>query len=139
MERITHDRLVLYFEECYFDGYEKSVDAKCYVLYDELEREYFICGSRLTSDEEYYGDFKFYCKSKKDVLDYLSFILNVNESNINYGLYNFEDLFDTHEMVDFYVLDECMDENSEIAVYLDMKFKYNRVKKLLRLLKKVRY
>jgi hypothetical protein len=132
---VTQDRLVLYLEEV-CDG---EVDTRCYVLYDEIEREYFVCGSRLDSDSVRYGEFKFYCKSKRDLLHYLEFVLNVEHGSLTFGLYNYADLFYNHEVVDYNVLEEGRTLLNEITMYLDMTYDYKQIKRLLKMLKSLRY
>ena len=61
MTSTANDRLVLYIEECYYENSKMNVDTMCYILYDEVEQEYFITGQRLSISREVYSEFKFYC------------------------------------------------------------------------------
>lgn len=142
IDYIKRDRLVFYIQEDLKNHITNCVetDSKCYVLYDELAKEYFICGSRIKTCETEYSDFKFYCKSKETVLDYLTFILNPNNSNVSYGLYNFPDLFvDDDTVVDYYTLEYQRQDENEIALYLEMDFQKPQIRNLLRMLKEIRY
>jgi hypothetical protein len=138
---IENDRLVLYVEEsCDNESGKQDIDMRCYILYDEYEGEYYICGSRKKTPDECYGDFKFFCKSKQSLMDYMAFILNVNDSKVRYGLFNYTKLFeDSSSYQDFDTLENSKLECSEIAFYYESQFKYKHVKKLLDMLKNVRY
>jgi len=141
IDYVKSDRLVFYIQED-FTNYttgKVETDAKCYVLYDELEDEYFICGSRVKSRELEYSDFKFYCKSKETVVDYLAFVLNPVDSNVSYGLYNFPDLFVNNDVVDYQTLEYQRQDENEIALYLEMSFRRRPIRNLLRMLKEIRY
>ena len=135
----TNDRLVLYIEECYYENSKMNVDTRCYILYDELEEEYFVTGNRLSTSREVYAEFKFYCKSRQNLLNYLSIILNTGETVLNYGLFNYKDLFYNNDMVDFQILNESRDDDCEIAFYFEADYSFTRMKKLLTTLKYVRY
>ena len=131
----TQDRLVLYLEEVY-DG---EPDAKCYVVFDETEKEYFVCGSRLDVNNQTYGDYKFYCYSEHVLLDYLQFVLNADSSMLNYGLYNYQDIFSDTNMIDYSFLDTHRTVQNEIVVYVESNFKKKQLAKILVMLRKIRY
>jgi hypothetical protein len=132
---IQHDRLVLYLEEVY-DG---EPDAKCYVVYDEVEKEYFVCGSRLDVNNQTYGNYKFYCYSERVLLDYLQFVLNADSSLLTYGLYNYQDIFSDTDMIDYTILESKRSIQNEIVVYVESEFKKKQLAKLLVMLRKMRY
>lgn len=138
---IKRDRLVFYIQEDFanYSTDKIETDTKCYVLYDEVEDEYFICGSRVKSKELEYSDFKFYCKSKETVIDYLAFVLNPVDSNVSYGLYNFPDLFVNNDVVDYQTLEYQRQDENEITIYLEMVFRRRPIRNLLRMLKEIRY
>jgi len=130
------NRLVLYIEEVY----KNSTDMKCYIIYDEAEEEYFMCGSRKKKGESQYGDFKLFCKSKYNALDFISFIMNVKESDLNYGLFNYSNLSSIDNSgVDFDVLENMRLSCSEVAFYQEMDYNCVEMIKILNMLKKVRY
>ena len=108
-------------------------------MYDEVEDEYFICGSRVKTLETEYSDFKFYCKSRETVVEYLAFVLNPVDSNVSYGLYNFPDLFVNNNVIDYQTLEYQRQDENEIAVYLEMAFRRRPIRNLLRMLKEIRY
>jgi len=142
IDYIKRDRLVFYIQEDFTNYTTNKIetDAKCYILYDEVEDEYFICGSRVRSMETEYSDFKFYCKSKETVVEYLTFILNPVDSNVSYGLYNFPDLFvNDDDVVDYQTLEYQRQDENEIALYLEMPFRKRPIRNLLRMLKEIRY
>jgi hypothetical protein len=132
------DRLVLYIEEDYYG----KKDASCYVLYDYVEREYFICGARLDERKTTYSKFHFYCKSIESLLDYIAFIMNARDSRITYGLINYNNIFKNTELMDFDAFDKRrveINENNEIAVYVNMDFNKKQIRRLLGVLRDVRY
>ena len=141
IDYIKRDRLVFYIQEDFTNYTTNKVetDAKCYILYDEVDDEYFICGSRVRSMETEYSDFKFFCKSKETVVEYLTFILNPVDSNVSYGLYNFPDLFVNNDTVDYQTLEYQRQDENEIALYLEMPFRKRPIRNLLRMLKEIRY
>lgn len=135
----TGDRLVLYIEETDYNNSKIEVDTRCYILFDELEQEYFVCGSRMTSENNPYAEFKFYCKSRHDLYEYLSFVMNFSEHEVNVGFFNYVDLFENHDKVDFNVLNNARSEDHEIAFYFGTNLKRRNMISLLSSLKYVRY
>ena len=135
-ELIENDRLVLYMEEiCEFSG----KDMHCYILFDEVEQEYFITGSRRKNKNESYGNFKFYCKSKQSLIYYLSFIMDSEDCTINYGLFNYVNLFDSQNYITFNSLENSRISCSELAFYTEMPFNSYSIRQLLTTLQQVRY
>ena len=128
----AHDKLVLHFED-------ECKDTYCYVLYDFVEREYFICGARTNLLNEQYCPINFYCKSKTTVLEYLKFTFDVAFSRLTYGLYNFYNIFGDTDNVDLEVLNIKRTNQTEITVYVGTDFKSKTVYNLLKMLKKIRY
>ncbi len=130
-----HDKLVLYFEE-ETDGHK---DTACYVLYDLTEQEYFVCGSRHDERGTQYAKFHYYCRSAQTVMDYISFILNSRFSKITYGLYNYHNIFEHHNMVNYDVLEGKRCTENEVAIYLNMEFSKKSIRKILTMLREIRY
>lgn len=131
----TKDKLVLYLEER-FNGRK---DSYCYVAYDHTEKEFFICGARATINNTRYGEYHFYCKSTKTLLNYLEFVLNVTCSNLTYGLYAFKNIFEFTDCVNLDLMEIKSQDHNEIAMYADMDYDRSSIKKNLRMLKEVRY
>jgi Zn-finger protein len=131
----AHDKLVLFIEEKY-DG---IVDMSCYVLYDASDREYFVCGIRSDNVEFKYAPFHFFCKSTRTILSYLKFITNANDSRLTYGLFNFNNIFENVEYINYERLEAKRSDLNEIAVYVDMEFNKKQMMELLIILKEVRY
>jgi hypothetical protein len=144
----TNDTLVLCFEEVDCDT--KNIDMVCYVLYDQTEREYYICGKRqdATNNKKktiaVYNDFKFYCKSSKHVIKMLKSIMDTENNGVNHVMYNYKDIYYDddcveHEYLDYNTLYESQDDQKEICAYDGIEFKKSYVKDLLTTLKHVRY
>ena len=139
------NKLVIYIEE----KYENVKDMSCYVLYDETEKEYFVCGSRRDEAMVNYAQFHFYCKSRDTLVNFIAFIVNARgkspfTSLITYGLYSY-DIFgsdDEHEMsqfVSYSRLDKYRSDTNEIALYVDMTFNRGKIHDLLNIIREVRY
>jgi len=137
------NKLVIYIEE----KYEDVKDMTCYILYDEIQKEYFVCGSRRDEAMVNYAQFHFYCKSRDTLVNYIAFIVNARGSCISlitYGLYSY-DIFgsaDEHEMsqfVSYSRLDKYRSDTNELALYVDMSFSSAKIHELLNIIREVRY
>ena len=150
----THDKLVAHFEEFVY-GSKESI-MSCYVLYDHCDKEYYICGKRSATcgvmynvnNPEYnvneYNDFKFFCKSSKDMLNMLKCIMNVSCNDVNMTIYNYKNIFIDDEgveldYIDYNALQYSNISQKEIITYDNTRFNECLVKAMLRMLKKVRY
>jgi len=143
----TNDRLVLCFEEVECDTGE--IDMVCFVLYDPVEKEYFICGKRYDVYDgnkciAEYGDYKFFCKSKTQVAEFLKSAMDIKNNKINQVLYNYKDIFydengEEYEYLDFDVLITNKNQMKEVSAYDGLTFNKNRVITLLKMIKHVRY
>jgi hypothetical protein len=136
---VENDRNVLYIEELYENSDPNKFDMRCYVIYDETQGEYFVTGSRRLHMYETYGNFKFYCKSKTTLTEYLGFIVNSQQSKINYGLFNCVNLFNERDYVTFDTLENARINCAELAFYMGMSFKPTKIQTLLKILEQVRY
>jgi hypothetical protein len=136
---VENDRNVLYIEELYDNTNTNKFDMRCYVIYDETQDEYFVTGSRRLHMYETYGNFKFYCKSKTTLTEYLGFIMNSQQSKINYGLFNCVNLFNERDYVTFDTLENARINCAELAFYMGMSFKPKKIQTLLKILEQVRY
>jgi len=131
------DKLILTLEEV-----SKTTDdvlMKCYVAYDHNESEYFVCGKRQGDGFE---DFKFYCKSRKDLTAFLRYTLSdestTGDTTLSHVLYSYKDLCEQY-YVDYWVLYDQEDTNTEISGFNDATFSRNWLSPLLKMLKYVRY
>ena len=135
-------KLVLFIEEHYYNFTKKddTIDSTCYVVYDDMEKEYFVCGSRVSDEHnKMFGEYHFYCKSRSVLLNFLSFVFKTGESNINYGIYNYTNIFDKTERVDYQFLNEHREYENEIALYEEMPYRRSKMNDLLKMIKYVRY
>jgi hypothetical protein len=136
------DKLILKLEE--IDEESDSVKLTCYVAYDHNEEEYFICGKRISDKEEgeegEEGDFKFYCKTRKNTMYFLKYLFSSPDEtgNMNHVLYNYKYLED-HECVDYWVLNEQEDSRCELSGYDGARYSKSWLSPLLKTLKYVRY
>lgn len=151
---LTHDKLVAHFEE--FEYATSNSVMTCYVLYDHCDKEYYICGKRAATcavvysdplpayDATEYNDFKFFCKSSKDMVNMLKLIMNVSCNDVNMTMYNYKDIFIDDDGVELDYIDyntlQCSNvSQKEIISYDNTKFNEGIAKTMLRMLKKVRY
>ena len=146
------DKLVLYFQEDRSELHEESSEIRCYILYDDNEKEYFITGKKNDVNSEC---FKFYCKKRRDVYTFLTSLID-NYSNFNLTLYNFSNIYSNAQLhlgeqyLDYNCLDSDLENDlNEIVNFTNCKIDFSNmssseedVKRLLtflKLLKVVRY
>ena len=68
--------------------------------------------------------------------------MNARDSRITYGLINHNNIFKNTELMDFDAFEKRRvesNENNEIAVYVNMDFSKNQIRRLLGVLRDVRY
>ena len=146
---LCYDNLVLKLEEVDSD-LDKRVLTSCYVAYDHNESEYYVCGKKHGKRGGVgWEDFKFYCKKRKHMVEFLRYIigdLSVSTSpKINHILYNYKNLDlngekeHNKDFIDYYVLEEQEDINSELAGYDGVRFNKRWLLPLLKMLKNIRY
>jgi hypothetical protein len=131
-----NDNLVLYIEE--LDD-KSIVDMQIFVIFDKNEEEFYITGLRNCPKLLEFTQFKFYCKTVKQVKNYLLSIVE-HENKINYTLYNFPNIYDESD-IDFYTFKSRRTKKSEIIGYDHIncnKFQ-EKIISLLCSLKYVRY
>ena len=141
------------------DDRSQFIDMKCYVMYDKIAHEYFICGQRCpyTKNSHDASEFNFYCKSSKRLVSFLRYVLGSGENKINHILYNCSNMFevgtdDSHntdehyDYVDFDVLENKCGRLNELAGYDMSEFSElescdsaSKLKQLIKMLKHVRY
>ena len=98
------DKLVLYIEEV--DSDANTSDMRCFIMFDEYEKEYLINGMRRGPFVE--GcEHRFYCKKRKNLLNYFKSILDpknevkiilYNYSNTNNNIINQLNFKDLHSL-----------------------------------------
>ena len=135
MSDFKNDKLVFYFEE---KNEDSKIDMQIFTVFDEYEQEYYITGVR-NSKKTVYNQFKFYCKTPNQVVDYISSIID-DSAKINYTLYNFSNLWDD-ENIDYSLLEERKQVEDEIVGYDEISYKkfMRNLKPMLKNLKNVRY
>jgi hypothetical protein len=137
------DKLILKLEEV--SKTTGDVIMKCFVAYDHNESEYFVCGKSQIADEfdsRVPEDFNFYCKSRKNLTLFLRYTLSdeacTADTTLNHVLYNYKDL-EEQDYVDYWMLEDQEDSNSEISGFNDATFSRSWLTPLLKTLKYVRY
>jgi len=130
------DKLVLYIEE--LDD-KSIVDMQIFVIFDENEQEFYITGVRNRRKLIEINQFKFYCKSIKQVANYVLSIID-SENKINYTLYNFPNIYDESD-IDYYTFKSRRTKENEIIGYDSISYiKFEKkITTLLSNLKYVRY
>jgi hypothetical protein len=130
------DKLVLYIEEV---DDKSIIDMQIFVIFDENEEEFYITGLRNCPKLIEFNQFKFYCKTMKQVKNYLLSIID-DENKINYTLYNFPNIYDESD-IDYYTFKARRTKKNEIIGYDRIscsKFE-EKIISLLSNLKYVRY
>jgi hypothetical protein len=132
-DNFQHDKLAIYIEEIC----DNEIDMRLYILYDEYEKEYYITGLRKNSSAK---QFKFYCKSKSHVYNFIETILHPF-SNINIIMYNISNLYDNIDFIDFFTLNDKSENCKELVGYNDINYSKNikTIIKFIKNLKHVRY
>ena len=136
MTEFKSDKLVLYIEE--LDD-KSIVDMQIFVIFDENEDEFYITGLRNCPKLIEFNQFKFYCKTIKQVKNYLLSIID-DQHKINYTLYNFANIYDESD-IDYYTFKARKTKKNEIMGYdciMYSKFE-EKIISLLSNLKFVRY
>jgi hypothetical protein len=133
MTEFQNDNLVLYIEEV---DDKKIVDMQIFVLFDKNEEEFYITGVRNCPKLTEFNQFKFYCKTIKQVANYLLSIVD-DENKINYTLYNFSNIYDESD-IDYYTFKYRRAKKNEIIGYDHIS--YNKFEeKLVSLLCNLKY
>ena len=125
-------------------------DCTCFVLYDEVENEYFLCGKRtyvnLEEDQEDddYFSFKFFCKSRSSVINMLASVLDVNNNTVNVELYNYTDIYTKEDGTEYKYLDydalmDNYDVRKELMRFDEIEFDEVSIRQMLKMIKRVRY
>ena len=133
------DKLVLYIEE--IDCDTNTSDMRCFIMFDDFEKEYLINGLRR-------GPFvagcehTFYCKKRKNVLNYLKSILDP-KNEVKIILYNYSNISNELNQLNFKELYSLTNNKKEIVGYDGVKLmdptSWNYVNMQLKNLKFVRY
>lgn len=134
MTKVSSDCLVLKIEE-HVDG---ELDTTLFVLYDNNEDAYLVRGKR----SDVFGKpssvpYSFYCNYASELIDFISFVI-CKKSKISYTLYNYDDLPNNSDEIDFEYLKELDGDNAyELAGYDNQKFNKKEILKFLRMLRNV--
>jgi hypothetical protein len=134
MTKETSDCLVIKIEEV-FDG---DIDMILFILYDNNEEYYLVTGKRNYKNENPQPiPYKFYCKYANELIDFISIVICKN-SKINYTLYNYDDLPNNTDEIDFNYLNN-LDNNIayELSGYDNQNYNKKTIMKYLRILKNV--
>ena len=160
LDCVTRDKLVLCLYTLNMNKVleDDATDCTCFVLYDEMEGEYFLCGKRtyvnLEEDEssennedkedQDYFSFKFFCKSRQSVIDMLASVLDVNNNSVNVEMYNYTDMYTKedgteYEYLDYEALMDNYDVRKELMRCEEVEFDEVSIKHMLKMIKNVRY
>uniref|UniRef100_A0A6C0ES86 Uncharacterized protein n=1 Tax=viral metagenome TaxID=1070528 RepID=A0A6C0ES86_9ZZZZ len=128
-----NDNLILYIEEV---DDKSIVDMQIFVLFDKNEEEFYITGVRNCPKLIEFNQFKFYCKTVKQVANYILSIVD-DENKINYTLYNFPNIYDESD-IDYYTFKSRRSKTNEIIGY--DRISYNKFEeKIISLLSNLKY
>jgi len=131
--KFQNDKLVLYIEE--LDD-KSIVDMQIFVIFDENEQEFYITGLRNCPKLIEFTQFKFYCKTVKQVANYILSIID-HENKFSYTLYNFPNIYDESD-IDYYTFKARRTKKNEIIGY--DRISYNKFEeKIISVLSNLKY
>jgi hypothetical protein len=134
MAMFSTDCLVLKIEE-HVDG---DLDTTLFILYDNAEESFLVRGKR----SDVFGKpqsvpYSFYCKYASELIDFISFVI-CKKSKISYTLYNYDDLPNNSDDIDFEYLKELDGDRAyELAGYDNQNFSKKQILQYLRMLRNV--
>jgi hypothetical protein len=134
MANVSTDCLVLKIEE-HING---DLDTTLFILYDVNEETYILKGKR----GEIFGKpnpvpYSFHCKYASELIDFIGFVI-CKKSKISYTLYNYDDLPNDPDDIDFEYLKELDGDIAyELAGYDNQTFNRKEILKFLRMLRNV--
>jgi len=134
MTKISTDCLVLKIEE-YIDN---ELDTTLFLLYDYYQETYLVKGKR----SDVIGKpetipYSFYCNCASELVDFINFVI-CKKSKINYTLYNYDDLPNNSDDINYQYLKELDgDKEYELAGYDNQKYNKKDILKFLRMLRNV--
>ena len=133
------DKLVLYIEEV--DSDSNTSDMRCFIMFDEYEKEYLINGMRKGPFVAGY-EHMFYCKKRKHLLNYLKSIFDP-KNEVKIILYNYSNINNDVNQLNFKELYSLTNRKKEIVGYDGVKLidhsSWEYIKMHLKNLKFVRY
>jgi hypothetical protein len=131
---MSSDCLVLKIEEFV----NKTLDTTLYILYDKNEEFFLIRGKRNDNLGKYKCvPYSFYCKHITELTDFIDLTICV-DSKVSYTLYNYNDLSNDSDDIDFEYLDNLENKLSfEITGYDNKKFNKSDITKYMKILKNV--
>jgi len=134
MAMFSTDCLVLKIEE-HVDG---DLDTTLFILYDNAEESFLVRGKR----SDVFGKpqsvpYSFYCKYASELIYFISFVI-CKKSKISYTLYNYDDLPNNSDDIDFEYLKKLDgDKAYELAGYDNQNFSKKQILQYLRMLRNV--
>jgi len=134
MAKFNSDCLVLKIEE----HIDSELDTTLFILYDNNEDTYLVRGKRSdTFGKPSSVPYSFYCNYASELMDFVSFVI-CKKSKLSYTLYNYDDLPNNSDDIDFEYLKELDgDVAYELAGYDNQNFNKKDILKFLRMLRNV--
>lgn len=113
------DSLVLRIDEV--EKEDNKVDTTLYILYDHVNAEYLIRGSRRGA----FNPYSFVCESQNDTCRFVESVVGI-QNKVSYTLINYNDLpMDANEITYDYLDEEFDIRHNEVVGYDKLKLKYN--------------
>lgn len=134
MTEASTDCLVLKIEE-YIDG---EIDTTLFILYDKNEECYLVRGKRSEDSKKPTSKpYSFQCECASELIDFINFVI-CKKSKISYTLYNYDDLPNDSDDIDYAYLKELDDDSGyELAGYDNQTYKKKEILQYLRMLRNV--
>jgi hypothetical protein len=134
MEFTTPDTLVLKIVEHDIDL--NRPDTTLYILYDKKEHKYIIRGKRFETKRVESYSYSFNCEFARDLADFIQFLID-RENDISYILYNYDNLPETSNEIDYDFLYTYDDKKYEISGYDNKKLHRKELVRNLRMLRNI--
>ena len=112
----------------------ENLESECYVYYDDVEKEYFVCGLK----EDQTNPYKFYTKKRTSVMNFIDSILG-NNCQISIELMNYPNLFVNNNYVDYDVLTHDDTDWSEISCLQGTSYTSEMRVELFRCMKSLKF
>ena len=134
MEFTVPDTLVLKIVE--HDVDLNRPDTTLYVLYDKKEHKYIIRGKRFETRKMESCSYAFDCEFAHDLADFIQFLID-RENEISYIVYNYDNLPETSNEIDYDFLYTYDDKVYEISGYDNKKLRRKELIRNLRMLRNI--
>lgn len=134
MENIVPDALVLKIVE--HDTDVNMEDTTLYILYDTTLNKYIIRGKRKDTRHIVSNPYSFECDNAKNLVEFVEFLMD-DHNEFSFVLYNYNNLPESSNDIDFDFLNQCAINANEMTGYDNRKLNRTDLFKMFRILRNV--